>query len=324
MTDQRSTEPITSDAAAWASLAFLACAILLSEMRSPLALEPRSATTLALACGSLGIAAWFYRAVRPRPEFAVMCVALVQVLLFSALGIVLSYLLARGGGPLWDAELARWDRELGFDWLGVVHWVDRSPLLAGTLHLAYGSLIPQIVMLVLALGFTGRVARLRAVMLAAILCGAACILVSTFLPAVSYPASLGLTGRDFHHVDPWGGYVHLADLRALRDGSFTEMRFGAMQGIITFPSYHAGLSAVTMWGFWAGRMAWLRWPGILLAGLTIAATPVDGGHYLVDVLAGVAIAAVSIAVASRAVRWVPAMPPFTASPYRRSRVASGR
>ena len=84
--------------------------------------------------------------------------------------------------------------------------------------------------------------------------------------------------RDFHHVDP---------LRQATSTSPTSCRFApapspsfgsaTMQGIITFPSYHAGLSLVTLWGFWASRMAWLRWPGMLLAALTIVATPVDGG-----------------------------------------------
>ena len=116
----------------------------------------------------------------------------------------------------------------------------------------------------------------------------------------------------------------MADLKALRDGTFAELRLSSMQGIITFPSYHAGLSLVSLWGFWASRMAWLRWPGMTLAALTIAATPVDGGHYLVDVLAGVAIAAVSVAAAVRAVRWTPALPRFTASPSRHSHAASAR
>jgi hypothetical protein len=324
VTDAPSNPSATSDAAAWASLGFVALAVLLAEAWSPLPIEMRSLTISIIACGSLGTAAYFYRAVRPRPNFAVMCTALAQVLLFSAVGIVLSYLLARRDGPLWDPSFHQWDHALGFDWLSYVQWVDSHPMLTALLHLSYGSLIPQIIGLVLALGFTLRVAELRTVMLAAIMCGTICILISAFFPAVSNPAYLGITGRNFHHVNPWGGYVHLADLKALRDGSFAELRLNAMQGIITFPSYHAGLSLVTLSGFWASRMTWLRWPGVTLAALTIAATPVDGGHYLVDVLSGLGIAVVSIAAAARAVRWVPALPRFTASPSRHSHAASGR
>jgi hypothetical protein len=318
--DQRDT----SDAASWAAIALLTLAVAGCEWLRPLPISPASLTGLAIACGALLGAATFYRTARPRENFSVMCIALAQVILFSAVGIILSYLLARGDGPLWDTRLAQWDAAFGFDWRTYVHWVDASPLLTGVLHIAYGSLIPQIVMLVLALGFTFRLAELRSVMLAAIVCGTICILVSAFFPAISNPATFGLTARDFRHVDPWAGYVHLKDLMALRDGSFSELRLGEMQGIITFPSYHAGLSLVTLWGFWASRMAWLRWPGMTIAALTIAATPVDGGHYLVDVLAGLAIAAASIVIAVRAIRWTPALPRLTAWPFRHSHAASGQ
>jgi hypothetical protein len=253
-----------------------------------------------------------------------MCTALMEVLLFSALGALLSYMLARGESALWDARLSEWDRMLGLDWLGYVRWVDGSPTLTALLHFAYGSLIPQIILLILALGFAKRLAALRAVMLAAILCGVACIVISSFFPAVSNPAALGLGAGDFQNVDPRGGYVHLKDLNALRDGSFALFELDKVEGIITFPSYHAGLSSVTLWGFWISRMNWLRWPGIALAAATIMATPVDGGHYFVDVFAGIAIALASIPVARRAVTWSAAWPRLMASPSRHSHAASGR
>ena len=314
----------TGESAAWAVIAGLAALAGLCLAWRPVAIDPASATSLIVACASLGGAAWFYRAVRPRENFAVMCVALAQMLLFSAVGIVLSYLLARGGGPLWDARLAAWDRAIGFDWLAYVRAIDSSAALTGAFRIAYASLIPQIIVLVLALGFAGRLAQLRTVMLGAILCGAVTILLSPLFPAVSNFVHLGLTASDFRHVDPFAGYIHLADLNALRDGSYTELNLTKMQGIITFPSYHAGLSAVTLWGFWSTRQAWIRWPGMALAAATIAATPVDGGHYLVDVIAGCAIAAAAVWMARRMIRWNPAWPRLTASPSRRSRAASAR
>ena len=74
-----------------------------------------------------------------------------------------------------------------------------------------------------------------------------------------------------------------------------------MEGIITFPSYHAALAIVLGWALW--QVAWLRWPGVVVNGLVVAATPIDGGHYFVDVFAGAVIAALAIAAArSLAVR----------------------
>ena len=314
-------QPASRDHAATAALLFLAVAVAACQWVAPLPVEPGSMVTLVLACGALGLATLFYRRVRPRENFAVMCVALSQVILFTALGIVLSYLLARGGGELWDPRLAAWDRAIGFDWLAYVRWFDRSALAVAWLNLAYASLIPQVIALVLVLGFTNRLAELRAVMLAAIVAGTVTVILSSLFPAVGNYVHLGLSARDFVHVDPLAGDVHMRDFNALRDGSAELLVLGKMEGIITFPSYHAGLSVVTLWGFWASRIAWVRWPGLALALSTIVATPVDGGHYLVDVLAGGGIAVLAIIWSKRAVCWAPAP---MAWPFRRSREASAR
>lgn len=322
MTTRPVPPPATSDAAAWASIALLALGVAVAQWVSPMPVEARSLNTLAIACAALGGASLFYRHVRIRDNFAVMCTALIQVLLFSVLGSILSYLLARNGGALWDSTFAAWDRALGLDWLGFVRAIDQHGWLVAALRLAYASLIPQIIVLVLVLGFTARLEKLRGVMLGAILCGSACVLVSPFFPAVSNYVYFGLSAADFRHVDPLAGTVHLADFTALRDGTMNRLDLSLMQGIITFPSYHAGLSAVTLWGFWTSGVRWLKWTGSTVALATIVATPVDGGHYFVDVIAGIAIAAVSILVATKAVRWTPAWPRLTASPSRRSHAAS--
>ncbi|MDQ3144520.1 MAG: phosphatase PAP2 family protein [Pseudomonadota bacterium] len=316
--------PSTSNCSSWAAIALLAVAVALLEWSTPLPIAADSLAGIVAACGTLGGVTWFYRKVRPNEQFATMCTALMQVLLFSALGAILSYLVARDDGPLWDDTFARWDRALGLDWLAFVRWIDARPWTVLPLRLAYASLIPQIILIVVALGFTAKLAELRAVMFASILCGMIVICVSGMVPAISNFAYLGLTSADFRHIDPWAGMVHMPDITALREGTMQVIRLGEMQGIITFPSYHAGLSAVTLWGFWLTRIGWIRCPGMLLAAATIVATPVDGGHYFVDVFAGIAVAVGSIAVAGRAVRWAPALPRLTASPFRRSHAASAR
>lgn len=311
----------TGESAAWALIGVLILAVGALQLRALLAIEPASMAALLTACGALGGTALFYRRVRMQENFAVICIGLMQVLLFSAIGAILSYMLARDGGALWDARLASWDRALGFDWLAYVRLVDAHEWLAAPVRWAYASLIPQIIVLVLALGFTMRLATLRRVLLAAIISGTITILLSTLFPAVGHYVHDGLTLADFQHINPWAGYAHQADFTALRNGTMASLRISEMQGIITFPSYHAGLATVTLWGFWASRMAWLRWPGAAVALATILATPVDGGHYLVDVLAGMAIGIIAIALAKPAIGWRPAELAVRSSPSRRSRAA---
>lgn len=312
----------SNDQIAWLVIAAMVSGIGVAELRSPLAIVPRSLMGLAIACAALSASASFYRRVRPREPLAVSCAALVQALLFSAAGSILSYLLARRGGMLWDSTLYSWDRALGFDWLACVRLVDAHPSVALVLGLGYVSLIPQTIVVIIALGFSGRFAPLRIVILAAMLSGLAAILISPLMPALGNFAYLGLQSDALVHVHPSTGYV--ADLNAVRSGRMAALDLAQMQGIITFPSYHAALATVTLWGFWSNRMAWLRWAGAAVAIITVAATPVIGTHYLVDVVAGIAVGAASIWGAGRLVYVRVPFAAVTAWPFRRSRAAFAR
>jgi PAP2 superfamily protein len=312
----------SSDSVSWLMIAALVASIGLAELQAPLAIDIRSFTGLAIACAALTAVAAFYRRVRINENFAVSCIGLQQALLFTGAGSILSYLLARNGGAFWDSTLYGWDQALGLDWLGYVRFVDAHPWLVLPYRLAYGSLIPQIIIVILALGFGGRLDQLRIFILAAILSGITAVLLSPLFPAVSNYVHLGLTQADFDHVSPWAGYVHLKDLTALRGGQVMVLSLPKMQGIITFPSYHACLAALTLWAFWNSRLGWLRWAGAGLSLMTLAATPVDGGHYFVDVFAGLAIAVACIAAASRLVYVRIGLPELRALPFRRSRAAS--
>lgn len=311
------------DNAGWVLIALILAAVGCAELSRPLTVDPRGFLNLGIALIALASAAIFYRTVRRRENFSVMCIALAQVLLFSALGEILSYLLARNGGPLWDSTFTAWDKSLGFDWHSTVRWVDAHPLVAAPLAVAYASLIPQVIVLILALGFAGRLKELRTFMLAAMICGAITILLSPLFPALNQFAYDHIVPASFPRLNVADGYRELRDLQALRSGSITILRLRDLQGIIAFPSYHAGLAAITLWGFWKSGIKWVGWPGALLAMTTIVSTPVDGGHYLVDVLAGLALAACSLVLAQRAIFWrFPAL--LRASPFRRSRAAFAR
>jgi membrane-associated phospholipid phosphatase len=314
----------SGNAASWLTLGLLALSLGALELVQPVPITLRGLLPLAIACGTLAAVHYYYRIVRPCTEFAEMCVALAQVLLFSAIGIAVSYLVARWDYPLWDATLARWDRSLGFDWMAAMRLVDSSAVATAVLSFAYASLIPQIVVLVCDLGFRRRFHKLRTVILAAMLSGSISILLSGLMPAVAYGVFMGVHHSDFHRVYPWAAFIQIPDFEALRAGNFTRLDFATMQGLITFPSYHAALSAITFWGFLQNRNRWLKMGGVTLAILTMMSTPIDGGHYLVDVIAGIAIGALCIVFARRAVCFGRSARPVRASPSRRSREAFAR
>ena len=93
------------------------------------------------------------------------------------------------------------------------------------------------------------------------------------------------------------GMVVLETDFGLRDGAVRELDLSHMTGIVSFPSYHAALPVILFWGLYP--VTRLRVPAAIWAGLTIVATPLFGGHYGVDVLAGLLLAMLALAVARR-------------------------
>jgi membrane-associated phospholipid phosphatase len=78
-----------------------------------------------------------------------------------------------------------------------------------------------------------------------------------------------------------------AVLNAIRAGAQTIDRT-MLTGLVSFPSFHAAAALIYGWAVWPVRE--LRWPAILLnVGVCVSAVFV-GAHYLVDVVAGLALA----------------------------------
>jgi membrane-associated phospholipid phosphatase len=163
----------------------------------------------------------------------------------------------------------------------------------------HGWAVAQMIIAVVALGLAGRAIACRQFVAAVMLAALISIVISAAAPAMVVFAHLGLQAQDYHNLDPSAAFLHVADLTALRDGTLRVISLDRMQGIIAFPSYHAALAVIFAASLWTLR--WLRWPGVALNALMIAATPINGGHYFVDVLAGIMVAVVSV-TAVRALR----------------------
>lgn len=314
----------TSDTASWMVVAALIAAVAMVEFEAPLPIAVGSLLNLVLACVALIGAAVFYTRVRINEQFSACCIGLSQALLFSAAGSILSYLLARSGGGLWDETLTNWDRALGFDWLAYAFAIDTHAWAAMLLRICYESLIPQTIVVILALGFSGRIDQLRTFILAAMLSGSTAVLLSPLFPAVGNFSYLDLNHSAFANVWQSSNLADVRDFLAVRSGTLATLDLRTMQGIIVFPSYHGALASVTLWAFWKSGLRWLRWIGGAVAVTTIAATPVFGGHYLVDVIAGNGLAVVSIVAARRLVFIRLPFPTIRAWPFRRSREAFAR
>lgn len=258
--------------------------------------SPQSNLKIIVIVGLMLGLAWFYTRFRPRPKIARLLEGIAMLIVFSASGAVLSYAGIAAGLPLQDSVFVALDEAIGFDWMAFLDLTGSTPLLSYPLIGAYHSSSFQVIAIVVGLAFTGRLLTLDRFLLAYMLSGLATIGVSTLLPAVGAyvyhdpdPAIMGMTAE--------AGVWHLRDFEALRAGLFRELNLAAAEGLISFPSFHTALAVLTIWASWSWPR--VRWPAFILNVLVIVSTLPEGGHYLVDLFAGGAIAVVAILVVSR-------------------------
>jgi hypothetical protein len=250
---------------------------------------------------ALMLVAGFYRNVRPEPRLASTCTALAQLVLFTMLAGPLSYLAATFNRPLVDARLMQMDQALGFDWHAYLNLIDAHPGLAGYMKLAYETLMPQLAAAILILGLSGRYEALRVLVWSVMGAALVCIAVSAYLPAIGAYAHLGLHSTAYPHIAPSDDWAHVADFRALRDGTFHTLALDRMQGIIAFPSFHAALGVIFAWAYCQHPLT--RFPGLAFEALMFASIPIDGAHYLADILIGSLVSLTVLELAKGLVRF---------------------
>lgn len=278
---------------AWTLILGLLTIDLLWLAFTQVSIEPAS-LALPLGAGAALLAgSRFYSKRRGEPRVADALECISQIVTFSAAGAVLSYLVITPGLPMQDALFDRLDKALGLDWLGYLAWLNRNAWLAPMLTAAYQSFLFQVIIVVLTLSFSGNGIAARTMILAMMLSAVVIIAISGLLPARSTFAFFNLSPADYPNLHPAAAFIHLPDLMALHADTPLHVDLRQAHGIITFPSYHAALGLLLLIGGW--QNLWLRWPSLVINLAMIAATPIDGGHYFVDVLAGLAIAAASYA-----------------------------
>lgn len=218
--------------------------------------------------------------------------------LVSLLGAIASYPLAAGKHPLVDSELQHLDVDLHFHWLRWYQWIADHAWLQLVERMAYLSIFVTPALLIGYFAVTGRRAESR-------------LFVATFWVAVVITLALfPLFPAAGPFATLWHGsvpYMPLSALyqdqviQALRHHQINSIDLGQLHGLVCAPSFHAASAVIYI--VTASRIPALRWP---IAGLNIVmlmATPVEGTHYLTDLLSGMAVACVALALTPVLIRW---------------------
>jgi hypothetical protein len=235
---------------------------------------------------------------RRHPRVFALLTALSQMMLVISGMASLTYIATAANLPLQDARLLAFDRALGFDFRAYLDFTNDRLWFIYFLVLGYRFIFWPIWVIVVALPLLAHYSRVAEFICAFALALIASTIVSTLIPAIGVYGAMGLVPSDHPNIVPQGYYDTLHDAPLLRDGTLRTLDLFALNGVLTFPSFHAASAVLYAWGLWP--MRWLRPLNLLGNGAMLLATPIGGGHFLVDVLAGIAIAIASI----HAARWI--------------------
>ena len=243
----------------------------------------------------------FYRSKRPDPRLSAMLFGAGFLCLFSAAASVLNYCLLTVAGARIDVTLAAVDRALGFNWPAMMIAVAPHTRVTWALFVAYNAALPQIAVLLCVLGRTSSYLSIYRFCVAMSVGALICIVTWSIAPSFGAISVYGVPAAASHMelaLDQNYAQI-LISLLAHGPGFISPVD---IKGLIGFPSYHAVLALLTIYYTWPLKL--LRWPALLLNLLALAAAPIQGGHHLIDVLAGTPVTALALFAAGEVHQWL--------------------
>ncbi len=268
---------------------------------SGLTVDPRGSMVALVSIGGLLLVRWMYgfdpaprirhRIARDLAEYVGLASA---VALFGA---VASYPDAAGSSGFVDARLQSIDAALGFDWLAWYRFVVAHPLLQLSGRIAYAAVFLTPLVLPGHEAYAGRKAEARLFVSAFWLAAVLTLLLFHFMPAAGPLAYL------WHGPIPYMPtsalyQAHIIPL--LRDRSLHRIDLADLRGLVCVPSFHAACAVLYTLAAWP--IVRLRWPVTAVNAAMLLATPVEGTHYLADMIAGAAVALLAWKVMQAATR----------------------
>jgi len=294
----------------WIVIAAMGAALALSLLLTDFSV---GLTGVGIAAGYVGIYAGFAEAnarssKRRDPQVMFVLGGMAQLSLITALMTPLTYVAAATNLPMQDANLLAIDRALGLDWAAYVRFVDAHSLLALWLSYGYTMIGGQLFAIPVVLAAKGKYRRIGEFAFAFGMALAVTTIISGLTPAIGVYQQIGLDPGSLKNLNPLAYLEQLRDLPPTREGALRHLELLGLAGIVTFPSFHAAAAVLYGWALWPAK--WLRPIVVVANGAMLAATPIDGGHYFIDLFAGMAIAVAAI-VAARWFGGIAARRPFT-------------
>jgi len=221
--------------------------------------------------------------------------AIDHVGLFSLIclvGALASYPLAANTQGFEDFALERTDRLLRFNWISWYDFVAAHPWLQLAGSIAYQSIFVTPAILLGYYAYTGRRAEARLFIASFWLAAVATLILFPLTPAEG-PLAYLWHGRIPYM--PQSALYQSQVIPLLRHHEVHSVAVTSIHGLVCAPSFHTVSAVLYIVAAW--QIPRLRWPLLALNVAMLLATPVEGTHYLTDMIVGALVAiAASVAV----------------------------
>jgi membrane-associated phospholipid phosphatase len=212
----------------------------------------------------------------------------LALVLFTNAIVILNFILT-GILPLprWDGALATADHALGLNWLDMYQRLSRHPAIEASARAIYMSLGPEMLILFFALELLGHHNQARAFLRWFMVSGIATLCIGILIPAAGAVV--------YYHLPVPSTTVYISQMADLRNGTLRTINLGdSSEGLVVFPSFHATLAVLCAYA--ARPLRILKYPLLVLNLLIILSSPFEGGHYFIDIIAGIILAALTISL----------------------------
>ena len=211
-----------------------------------------------------------------------------NMLIFLAicfLGVIASYPAAAESRGFSDPMLHHMDRLLHFDWIAWYLAVSGYPSLQWASTVAYSAIYVSPIIIMAWYACSQRTIEAREFLLTFWLATLLTLLLFPLFPAEGPLAFL------WHGPIPYMPTSALYQeqlIPELRSHRMSVIDLGALRGLVCAPSFHTAAGVLYMIAAWPIRR--LRWILIPVNVAMLVATPIEGTHYLVDMIAGLLVA----------------------------------
>lgn len=259
-------------------------------------------------CGLIGggvfLLGQFYRKSGRDLRIATALISAGLFILFSLAASVFNYMFLPVHFPAIDPLLFRVDAAFGYSWPDVVTWAATHPWVGKTLFAVYATSLPQLLLIVITLAFTGKDRMLHHFLVTGVIGALASIVFWIFFPTFG-PSAYQSFPQWVPQIIPLAvdaGYGQ--ELVRLGQEGVTYLTPKNILGLIGFPSFHIFMAAMSVW--FAPRH-WLSMTVIwTLNALMLPAVLVQGGHHLSDIFGGLVAFALVCPLSAHLLNWLAA------------------